>query len=332
MAVILVLRALGVGDLLTAVPALRALRRAHPGDRIVLAAPAALAPLAALTGAVDAVHPTPGLGATDLPTHPALAVNLHGRGPQSIADLTATHPNHLLTHHHPAYPAVPGPNWVEDIHEVDRWCRLLQHNGINTDPTDLFLDPPNSDNGHNRHASLSDADRAGDWADTVVVHPGAGAPARRWPPERYAAVSAHLRESGRRVVITGSAAEREGALAIADAAGVPAGHVLAGVLDLAETASLVAAAALVVCGDTGIGHLATAVRTPSVLLFGPTPPQWWGPPAGLAHRHRVLWSGTRGDPLGAATDPGLLRLTVDEVVAAVDTQLASTAREFGHVG
>jgi ADP-heptose:LPS heptosyltransferase len=98
--------------------------------------------------------------------------------------------------------------------------------------------------------------------------------------------------------------------------------VLAGRTDLLQLAALVAAARLVVSGDTGVAHLATAYGRPSVLLFGPTPPARWGPP--LDGPHTVLWHGDgSGDPLGAQPDPALLRITTEEVVSAAQLRLAS---------
>jgi ADP-heptose:LPS heptosyltransferase len=79
----------------------------------------------------------------------------------------------------------------------------------------------------------------------------------------------------------------------------------------------------VACGDTGVAHLATALGTPSVILFGPTPPGEWGPTPD--ERHIVLWAGHRGDPHGDAPDPGLLEIAPADVVVALD---AVSARRF----
>jgi ADP-heptose:LPS heptosyltransferase len=281
---LLVLRALGLGDLLTAVPALRGLRRARPGHRLVLAAPAGLAPLAALTGAVDAVLPRTGLAGRPLRTdRPAVAVNLHGRGPESTALLRATRPGELWSYG-------LGPQWTDGGHEVDRWCRLLGHYGVPADPADLALERP---------AVTSPAPGA------VVLHPGAASGSRRWPVRRYAAVAAALRADGHRVVVTAGPAERD----LAAAVGAEPVRT-----DLLELAALVADASLVVCGDTGVAHLATAYGTPSVLLFGPTPPAEWGPRTDGPHT--VLWKGGRGDPHAAEPDPALLAVPVDEVLTA----------------
>jgi ADP-heptose:LPS heptosyltransferase len=85
---------------------------------------------------------------------------------------------------------------------------------------------------------------------------------------------------------------------------------------------LVATARLVICGDTGVAHVATAYGTPSVLLFGPVPPRLWGP---LRGPHRVLWHGGTGDTFADEPDPGLLRITVEEVLDAVGGVLRGSA-------
>ncbi|OLF09988.1 glycosyltransferase family 9 protein [Actinophytocola xanthii] len=306
---LLVLRALGIGDLLVAVPALRGLRRAFPRDRMVLAAPATLGELVALTGVVDELLPTPELGALRWSDpDPAVAVNLHGAGPESTADLVATRPGRLFAHRHEAFPELAGPSWVEDQPEARRWCRLLAWYGVDADPTELALTRP---------AVPSAAPEA------VVVHPGAAFGARRWPPDRFAAVARRLREAGYRVVVTGSDAERALAERVAAGAGLPERAVLAGRLGLSDLAALVAGASLLVSNDTGIGHLATAYGTPSVVLYGPTSPARWGPPPDR-EQHRVLWAGQVGDPFTDEPSAGLLRLTVPDVLEATAEVLAAT--------
>lgn len=298
---LLVLRALGLGDLLTAVPALRGLRRAYPRHRIELAMPRALEPLAVHTGAVDAVVDAAGVGPLPAMVFGAdLAVNLHGRGPQSHRRLLARGPERLLGFAHRDVPeSADGPRWCDREHEVARWCRLLTESGIPADPADLGLRRP---------PGLRDP-------ALTVIHPGAASGARRWPPDRWARVAAAEWRSGHRVALTGSAGERRLCTAITRAAGLPSDASLAGQTGPMQLLRLVAAAGRVVCGDTGVAHVATAVGTPSVVLFGPTPPALWGPPPDP--RHVVLWRGTYGDPHATDPDPGLLGIGVDEVLDAL---------------
>lgn len=312
--VALVLRALGLGDLLVAVPALRALRRARPEHRVVLAAPAWLGPVVELTGSVDALLPVAGLDeplpplGTSLGTASGgvdLAVNLHGRGPQSHARLDALAPRHRVGH---AAPGWDGPVWVDETNERGRWVDVLRHHRIPGDPDEVGLARP---------PVPSPAPGA------VVVHVGAAYGSRSWPAERFAVVARTLAASGRRVVLTGSSAERDRADAVAAAAGLPDAANLAGRTGLAELAALVADAALVVTVDTGAAHLATAYATPSVVLFGPAPVVRWGPPPGGPHV--VLTDGRvrRGDVFADEPDPALLAVTPQDVLEAAEGLLGS---------
>jgi ADP-heptose:LPS heptosyltransferase len=303
---VVVLRALGLGDLLTALPALRALADAFPRHPRLLATPSVLAPLAKASGAVDEVVPADGLAEplSRLLHGAGLAVNLHGRGPESHNLLLDTGPRRLVAFAHPAVPASSqGPRWRPDEHEVARWCRLLEESGIAADPTRLDLELPPGPVPHGV-------------AGATLVHPGAASPSRRWPAERFAEVVRFELGQGRRVIVTGGPDEADLAHEVAGKAGLPGGAVHAGQGGVLTIARLVDAADRVVCGDTGIAHLATALRTPSVVLFGPTSPVLWGPPPDR-HWHRALWAGTSGDPHGELPDPGLLAIGVDQVTAAL---------------
>lgn len=312
---LVMLRALGLGDLLTAVPAMRAAADAHPGHRRILAAPAALAPLARLTGAVDEVVPVAPL--EPLPRELAgadVAVNLHGSGPESHRLLRAISPRRLIAFANDET-RVRGPHWREDEHERWRWCRLLCESGIPADPGRLRLRTPPPADGEGRAA---DPPAAGDEdAGTTILHPGAASAARRWPAERFAAVACALRARGDRTVVTGSPRERPLARHIAWLARLPEDSVVAGTTDAMDLARLVAAARTVVSGDTGIAHLAAALGTRSVTIFGPTAPDRWGPPS-AGGRHAVLWAGRTGDPHADRPDPGLLRIGVRDVLRALE--------------
>lgn len=309
---VLVYRALGLGDFLTAVPAYRAVRRAFPSYEVALAAPEPLRPLVPLTGALDALLPTAPLATpTWSGEPPELAVNLHGRGPQSHAAVLSLQPRRLVAFARPEL-GVDGPPWLADEHEVARWCRLVAAAGMPADPGDLDLSPP-----------VEPSPRPG----ATVVHPGAADPARRWPADRFGAVAHALSTDGHGVVVTGVAGEAELARMVARRAGLPDGAVLAGRLDLGQLAALVAAARLVVCGDTGVAHLATAYGTPSVVLFGPMSPALWGP-APDRPPHQVLWRPERAGVGQAAggPHPSLLAIGVDEVLDRARVVAAAAVR------
>lgn len=305
---LLALRALGLGDLLTAIPALRALDRAFPDHHRLLAAPAPLAALSGMAGIGFEVVDTGGLGSLrGVSRRPQVAVNLHGRGPQSHLMLLDLAPGRLIAFSNRKVPA-DGPAWRDREHEMRRWCRLLTESGITADAGDHRIDP----------AAVPPGTSAG----AVVLHPGAKDAARRWPPARWAEVARWLASVGTPPVITGTEGEKATALLIARSSGLPPSAVRAGRTTLAELTSLVATARLVVCGDTGVAHLATAFGTPSVVLFGPTPPAEWGPPP--TGPHTVLWAGRRGDPRASVPDGGLLEITVPMVLEATALRLGPT--------
>jgi ADP-heptose:LPS heptosyltransferase len=108
-------------------------------------------------------------------------------------------------------------------------------------------------------------------------------------------------------------------------AGLPPSADLSGRLDLEQLAALVAGCRLVVCGDTGVAHLATAYRRRSVLVFGPVSPQLWGPPVARGE-HVVVWHGDgQGDPWGSEVDPALAMVEPDAVIAAASGLLSQVS-------
>ncbi|PPF72134.1 glycosyltransferase family 9 protein [Rathayibacter sp. AY1E6] len=316
---ILALRALKLGDLLVAVPALKALRRGFPDHRLIMATTPWLEPIVDLVEGVDALVPT--LRGLDDPLPMAagrveLGVNLHGNGPESRLRLREIAPERTLEFRVPtldpgAGPEDPRPLWIDGELERARWARLVNSIGLDADPEDVAIAVPEEP------ASAPGA---------AVVHIGAFYGSREWPEERFAAVARSLTAEGHRVVYTGGANEADRARRVAELAGT--GEVLAGELSLSGFAAVVAAAEVVVTVDTGAAHLASAYGVPSVVIFGPAPPEAWGPPASGPHVVLTDASLRRGDVFSAEPDPALLAVQVDDVLAALSSL---PSRAEGHL-
>ncbi|MBK6769107.1 MAG: glycosyltransferase family 9 protein [Ardenticatenales bacterium] len=172
---------------------------------------------------------------------------------------------------------------------------------------------------------------------TVAIHPGAGvySPARRWSPERFAEVAQALAAAGARIVLVGT--DGDGGADVR-ASGAPIDHDLTGATDVRTLAAVLQRCHLVVANDGGVAHLAAAVGTPVVAVFGPSNDVAWRPwppdRPGAPSPHRVValdvpcrpcfYVGHRlGRPAGCATRDCLRWLGADRVVAAAFDALAA---------
>lgn len=298
-----VFRALMLGDLLCATPALRALRAGWPQAEITLVGLPWAAELAHRLPGVDhfiAFPGWPGLPEqplADLRVLPAflarlrarrfdLALQWHGSGRLTNALVAAFGAGATggFTTPGGGCPAADAPRhlaWPDTGTEVQRLLASCAHLGLPL--RGLHLDLPLHDGDRAEAAALRAPLRGRAYA---LVHPGAQLPSRRWPPERFAAVADALAGDGLAVLLTGSAGEAPLTRAVAAAMQTPALD-LAGRSSLWSLAALVESAARVVCNDTGISHLAAALGTPSVVVANGSEVRRWAP-ADL-QRHRVLW-------------------------------------------
>jgi heptosyltransferase-2 len=107
----------------------------------------------------------------------------------------------------------------------------------------------------------------------VALAPGAVGPSKRWPGTAYAALARHLIADGLAVWVLGGPDEKKLAAEIAAASSARdlTGH------DLREAILALAAAAAAVSNDSGLLHVAAALGTPSIGIFGPTSPWHWAP-------------------------------------------------------
>lgn len=299
---IAVFRALQLGDLLCAVPALRALRRAAPQAHITfIGLPWAKNFVERFSEYVDEHMSFPGF-----PGLPETTPNLdripgffNSAQRQEFDLVIQMHDNGALTNtitsalgaKHNAGFYVPGENcpdpnyfapWSENEHEVLRFLRLMKFLGIESQGEGLEFPLLDAD-----YHSLLGAGIALPAPGTYAcIHPGARLPSRRWSPQRFAQVADGLAAQGLQIVLTGSAEERDITNAVLRSMHAPAID-MTGRTDLGALAALVAQARLVVCNDTGMSHIAAGVATPSVVVCSGADPVRWAPLD--RRRHHLLY-------------------------------------------
>jgi lipopolysaccharide heptosyltransferase II len=285
-----------IGDVLMTTPAIRALKESRPGRRITLLTSGAGAAAGVLVPEIDSVivYDAPWLKAT--PTRPdsrpehAMAELLRDGGFQAAAIFTtfsqsalpsallcylADIPLRLAHARENAYQLlttrVAEPEPANDTrHEVERQLDLVARVGCSTADRRLSLRVSPDDRMRVRALLASlEIDAGSPW---LVVHPGASAPSRRYPPEMFVeALALVVERTSATVVVTGSASEHE--LAALVCAGIPGrAHELAGVLSLGELSALIADAPVLLTNNTGPAHIAAAVGTPVVDLYALTNP------------------------------------------------------------
>jgi ADP-heptose:LPS heptosyltransferase len=357
---ILVVKLATLGDLLTITPALRALRTSFPRAHIaVLTTPGGQAALGRLDSVDEIItfdkfaFDRPADAIQSFPIAARLAAQLRGGAwdtlvllhhlttPFGIAkyaalSLASGAPQRLgldngrgawfLTH----AAEDRGFGWR---HEVDYWLDVVgvlgaQHPG--QPHLELQLDPAAEAWASARWAELA-------VGEAVLLGPGSGAysRARRWPPDRFAAVGRTLAaEHGLQpLVLSGlDADEKQLAEQVATMIGSNAGVAPAAPTPQALGA-LIRRCRLVVANDSGPVHVATAVGTPVVAIFGPSNDQAWGPYPPAEPTHQVVREVLAcapcihrghdfGTPQGCPARTCLAILDVPQVLAAADRALA----------
>jgi ADP-heptose:LPS heptosyltransferase len=183
--------------------------------------------------------------------------------------------------------APPSP---DELHQVERNLRLVEHVGFGVEDRSLGLRVPEA--ARVRATALLEQRGVAPGEPYFLISPWTSAQARTYPTDRFADAARRLSGAtgGWPVVVTGTEADREKSAGLLDAIGERAVDVV-GETDLPELAALVRGARLVLTNNTSTMHLADALRTPEVVLFSGTelPEQWR--PRTTPHRllRREVW-------------------------------------------
>jgi heptosyltransferase-1 len=287
---LLIVRLGALGDVVHAIPAAAALRRAHPDAQIHWLVEARHRAIVDLVTAVDRtiVLERPSLGgwltvirelrgtgydiAIDLQGLLKSAVLARASGAARIVGFSIWHLREKT-----ARPFYSTAGATDETHVIRKNLQLLRAVGVDDDAIAFPLADVAS-------AALEQLQqRVPDGRRFALINPGAAWPNKRWPAERFGEIAAFLHDACDLIpVVLWGPGEEMLADAVIGASSATA--LVAPPTTVSDLVAITRAAALVVSGDTGPLHIATAVGTPTVSLFGPTDPARNGPwtPADLA--------------------------------------------------
>ena len=238
-------------------------------------------------------------------------VNLHG-GPTSLAYSCLAWGKRIGVEHYRASKLYHGllPAPPSSAHTVESTMALLQWLGVRRERAPALRYEPHAAEAARIQERLKG--RA-----YVVIHPAAIMPTKRWEPRRFAEVARTLAARGFTIVITSGPGEESVAGQLAQE--LEGTVVLLG-LTIPELAELIRGARLYIGNDSGPMHLAAAVSTPTIAVWGSSDSRRWRP---WAVEHRVVQNPFECNPcpgyrcLVAASPLCIESVTVEQVNAAV---------------
>ncbi|REK08274.1 MAG: lipopolysaccharide heptosyltransferase family protein [Planctomycetota bacterium] len=329
---ILIVRLSAIGDVLHGLPVLCALRAARPEAYIAWVVEGAAAQLLRGHRALDELISIPRKWLKSPRTVLALrgrlraskfdvAIDMQGLTKSAVAARLSGAPRRI------GFDGTDGRELSRQLnselirptatHVIDRNLELLRPLGIDQPAVRFDL--------HDEQADIESVRRmiaeSGVAEPFAVINPGAGWPSKLWPPERFAGVARHLggRHALKSLVVWAGREERAWAERIVAASRGFA--ILAPPTSLRELAALTRRASLFVGSDTGPLHLAVAVGTPSIGLFGPVPAERNGPygPDHLAVQKMCLSGGSR--ERRTAGPESMEAIAIEDVCCACNTVL-----------
>lgn len=295
---IAIFRALQLGDMLCAVPAFRALRAAYPQAKITLVGlPWGKSFTQRFHKYFDDFIHFPGYpGLPEQKFEPVdftgflaemqvrefdLAIQMQGNGSvvNPMVELFGARytAGYKIDGHYAPGNSLFMP-YPDEGHEIERHLKLMEFLGIPSQGTSLEFPLTADDESAFAQLNLNIEPQK-----YICVHPGSRGSWRQWPVQYFAALADYCAEQGYKVVITGTAEEQEIIDQVKEHMRTDAID-LAGKTSMGAVAVLIKDAAMLISNCTGVSHIASAFKTPSIVISMDGEPQRWGPLDSRIHR------------------------------------------------